>query len=387
MPPEMDARVGVAHPHSLPMRKANLLLGTATAALMMLAVPAVAAPSKADRAELQRRLDDVVAAGAAGAMVEARDERGVWRSTSGVAELGTTRHVPVDGRFRAGSVTKTFVATVVLQLVDKGRLRLDDPVHKWLPGAVPDGRITVRHLLNHTSGLPDYRQTLPLPPSPEFLANRWRTWTPAELVAGVDGLPPTVDPPGSGYSYSSTGYLLLGQLIEKVTGQSYDTEIERRFIKPLKLRGTSMPGTSSRIPGPHPHGYVLIAADGGQPRPVDYRRSNPSVMGASGEMISTTADLNRFFTELLTGRLLPAHLLAEMATPGTPVATYGLGLDWHTTACGVRVYGHDGDAMSYQAWSFATRDLNRQVTIAVTPGTRRDLDDLVESVLDEVFCG
>jgi D-alanyl-D-alanine carboxypeptidase len=109
-------------------------------------------------------------------------------------------------------------------------------------------------------------------------------------------------------------------------------------------------------------------------------------MGAGGEMISTTADLNRFFSELLAGKLLPARLLAEMSTPATPVTTYGLGLDWHDTACGVRVYGHDGDAMSYQAWSFATRDLSRQVTIAVTPGARRDLDDLVESVIDQVFC-
>jgi D-alanyl-D-alanine carboxypeptidase len=369
------------------MKKTNVLLGTATAALMVLAGQAVAAPSKMDRVELQRRLDDVVAAGAAGAMVEVRDERGVWRSASGVAELGTTRPVPVDGRFRAGSVTKAFVATVVLQLVDRGRLRLDDPVEKWLPGAVPDGRVTVRQLLNHTSGVPDYRMTLPLPPNPEFLANRWRTWTPTELVAGVDGLPPTVDPPGSAFSYSSTGYLLLGQLIEKVTGRSYDTEIERRLIKPLKLRGTSMPGISSRIPGPHPHGYVLIATNGGEPRPFDYTRSNPSVMGAGGEMISTTSDLNRFFAHLLGGHLLPGHLLAEMSAPGVPDATYGLGLDWHVTTCGVQVYGHDGDAMSYQAWAFATRDLSRQVSVAVTPGTRRDLDDLVETVLDEVFCG
>jgi D-alanyl-D-alanine carboxypeptidase len=257
----------------------------------------------------------VVAAGAAGAMVEVRDEHGVWRGTSGVAEIGTTRPVPVHGRFRVGSITKTFVATAVLQLVDKGRLRLDDPVQKWLPDAVPDARITVRQLLNHTSGLPDYRLTLPLPPNPEFLANRWRTWTPTELVARVAGRPPTVDPPGSAFSYSSTGYLLLGQIIERVTGRSYDTEIERRIIEPLALHGTSMPGTSPRIPGPLPHGYVLIAADGGPPQPVDYTRSNPSVLGAAGEMISTTGDLNRFFSELLTGHSSPVTCLRRWPPP------------------------------------------------------------------------
>ena len=149
------------------MKHAGVTLVTATTALAVAAAPAAtAAPVQPDRAGLQERLDDVVAAGAVGALAEVRDEHGVWRGTSGVAELGTTRAVPVHGRFRVGSITKTFVATVVLQLVDEGRLRLDDTVEKWLPGVVPDGdRITVRQLLNHTSGLYDYLHTLPLPPS------------------------------------------------------------------------------------------------------------------------------------------------------------------------------------------------------------------------------
>jgi D-alanyl-D-alanine carboxypeptidase len=365
-------------------------LVTATTVLAVMAVPAaaVAAPREAVNAGLQRRLDDVIAAGAVGALAEVRDEHGVWRGTSGVAELGTTRAVPADGRFRAGSITKTFLATVVLQLVDEDRLRLDDTVEAWLPGEVPEGdRITVRHLLNHTSGLYDIVRTLPLPPNPEFLDNRWRTWTPAELVARAVANPPTFEPPGSAFAYSNTNYTLLGQIVEKATGRSYGTEINRRLIRRLGLRDTSVPGTSTRIPGPHPHGYVPIEQNG-KIDLVDYTEMNPSVFGAGGEMISTTTDLNRFFAALLGGRLLPARLLDEMRTPGIEGGrAYGLGLAWQDISCGVRVYGNDGDAVAYQAWSYSTPDRHRQVTVALTPGLSRDLDDAVDAFLDKAVCG
>ncbi|WP_433721045.1 serine hydrolase domain-containing protein [Actinoplanes sp. CA-051413] len=364
-------------------------LVTVTAALAVIAAPAAVAaqPPGPDRPDLQLRLDDVVAAGAVGAFAEVRDQHRTWRSTSGVAEVGTTQPVPVNGRFRAGSITKTFLATVVLQLVDEGRLRLDDPVEAWLPGIVPDGaHITVRHLLNHTSGLFDYLRTLRLPPQPEFLDDRWRTRTAAEMVQQAVAHPVTFEPPGSAFAYSNTGYLLLGQIVQEVTGRPYGREIERRVIRPLRLRGTSVPGISPWIRGPHPHGYVPIERDG-VTRLVDYTESNPSVLNAGGEIISTTRDLNRFFAALLRGRLLPDHLLDAMKTQGVEGArTYGLGLAWRTTACGVQVYGNDGDALAYQAWSFSTPDGRRQVTVAVTPGLNRDLDRVVEAFVDHAIC-
>ncbi|MEJ3746145.1 serine hydrolase domain-containing protein [Actinomycetes bacterium KLBMP 9797] len=359
---------------------------TATTAVAVMVAPAAAAagPQEADRVGLQSQLDDVVAAGAVGALAEVRDERGVWRGTSGVAERGTTRAVPVHGRFRAGSITKTFLATVVLQLVDDGELRLDDRVDAWLPGVVPDGRVTVRHLLNHTSGLPDIRPTLPLPPNPEFLDNRWRTWTAAELVRRALANPPVFEPPGDAFSYSNTGYTLLGQIVEKVTGQSYGDEVTRRVIRPLSLRDTEMPGTSPWIRGPRPHGYVPIEGRG----LVDYTVMNPSLFGAGGELISTTRDLNEFFAALLDGRLLPGHLLDQMRTRGIEDGRkYGLGLAWRNTACGVEVYGNDGDAMAYQSWSFSTEDQSRQVTIALTPDFGGgDPDDAVDAFLDAAIC-
>lgn len=369
------------------MKRVLQVLVTTTTAVAVLAAPAGATPSEADHHPRHDGLDELVAAGAVGTLAEVRRGHRVWRGTSGVAELGTTHGVPVRGRFRAGSITKTFVATVVLQLAGTGRLRLDDPIERWLPGVIPDGdRITVRHLLAHTSGLPDILPTLALPPDPAFLANRWRTWTASELVTRALAQPPKFEPPGSAFAYSNTNYTLLGMIIERVTGRSYAREIERRIIRPLHLDHTELPGTSPWIRGPHPHGYVPIERDGGL-RLVDFTAMNPSLFGAGGELVSTARDLNRFFAALLGGRLLPVHLLDEMRTPGVEDGRYGLGLAWWDTSCGIRVYGNDGDAVAYQSWSFATPDLRRQVTVALTPDFTADLDDAVEDFLDQVFCG
>ena len=374
------------------MKRVLWTMVTATTALAVIAAPATAATGHAepDQPSLQERLDDVVAAGSVGALAVVRDGHRRWKGNSGLAELGTTRAVPIHGRFRVGSITKTFVATVVLQLVEEGRLRLDDPVERWLPGVVPDGdRITVRHLLNHTSGLYDYRLTLSLPPSQEFLDNRWRTWTAAEQIERAVANPPTFEPPGSEFDYSNTNYLLLGEIIEKATGRSYGKQIERRIIRPLHLHATELPGASPWIRGPHPHGYAPVEHGDGI-RVVDFTEMNPTLFGAGGEMISTARDLHRFFAALLRGGLLPDRLLDDMKTPGVEGGRYGLGLAWRDTPCGARVYGNDGDALAYQSWSFATEDVHQQVTVALTPdfsGDPDDTDEAVDAFLDEAFCG
>jgi D-alanyl-D-alanine carboxypeptidase len=370
----------------IPTAAALLLSAACASSAAPAADPAPASVPESAHAGLQRRLDEVRDAGAVGVLAEVHDERGDWRGTSGVAERGTDRPVSLRSRFRAGSITKTFVAVVVLQRVDEGRLRLDDPVARWLPGVVPHGkRIRIRQLLDHTSGIFDYRLTIPLPPSEEFLANRWRTWTAAEQIARAVARPPVFEPPGSAFSYSNTNYLILGEVVEAVTGRPYGREVTRRVIRPLHLHATTMPGTSVRIPGPHLHGYAPVERDSGLEL-VDFTRMNPSLFGAGGELISTARDLDRFFVALLGGRLLPPYLLAAMETPGAD-ADYGLGLAWRDTSCGVRVYGNDGDALSYQSWSFSTSDLRRRATLALTPDFRGDADDAVDAFLDEAFCG
>jgi len=174
---------------------------------------------------------------------------------------------------------------------------------------------------------------------------------------------------------------LIGEIIKKATGHTYGDEIDRRLIRPLGLQGTSLPGTSPRIRGPHPHGYVPT-----EQGLLDYTELNPSLFGASGEMISTTADLNTFFAALLGGDLLPRRLLNEMKTPGTKNGTYGLGLSWRDTTCGIRAYGNDGDALAYQAYSFSTADTRHQVTVAVTPDFRTNPDNTVDAFIDKAIC-
>ena len=374
------------------MNRVHRTVAATAAACALIASAPVATASERDvghesvQQNLQQKLDEVVGAGAVGALAEVRDGHAVWRGSSGTAERGKPREVPVRGRFRIGSVTKTFVATVVLQLAAERRLGLDDTVEQWLPDTVPDGKhITLRHLLNHTSGLYDFQDTLTMPPSPAFLDYRWRTWEPGEMVQAAVANPPTFEPPGSAYAYSNTGYLLLGQIIEQATGRSYAEQIEHRIIRPLRLHDTSLPGTYPRIRGPHPHGYLPVQ-HGENLRYVDFTEMNPTLFGAGGEIISSTKDLNRFFGALLDGRLLPGRLLDEMKTPGVEDSSYGLGLAWIDTTCGVRVYGNDGDAVAYQAWSFSTEDGSRQATVALTPERPADPEETVDELLDDAFC-
>jgi D-alanyl-D-alanine carboxypeptidase len=188
----------------------NRLLATGLAAATLLLVTPHAAQAASGRTTLQRDLDAVAAGGPTSALVEVRDGRRTARATIGSALAGAA--VPVDpgGRFRAGSVTKMIVATAVLQLVADHRLALDDRVDRLLPGLLPAGNgITVGQLLDHTSGLFDYTKTLPLSPPSAFLPLRWTTWTPAELVARATAQP-VLFPAGTGYIYSSTGYIVLG---------------------------------------------------------------------------------------------------------------------------------------------------------------------------------
>ncbi|HWH01875.1 MAG TPA: serine hydrolase domain-containing protein [Pilimelia sp.] len=330
-------------------------------------------------AEMQALLDAMVAGGGAtSAIARVTHGTATWRGTAGPARLDRPGPAPVDGRFRIGSVTKTFVATVVLQLVAERRLRLEDPVQRWLPGTVPNGRnITLRHLLNHTSGLFNYTDVLVSDPD-EFLRNRMRTWTPQQLVAMATAHPPLFEP-GARWSYSNTNYVLLGLVVERATGRPYGAEVQRRILRPLGLRDTSVPGRFPLITGPHARAYAPTA-DG----PLDVTRLNPSMAYAAGEMISSTADLNRFTSALLGGRLLPPAQLRQMTRP-VPGAGYGLGLQHVVTACGTTVYGHTGGIPNYGTFTFATADGRRQVTVSLAVWTGDPMGQLA-SLVDAAFC-
>ncbi|MHA7958061.1 serine hydrolase domain-containing protein [Streptomyces sp. L500] len=321
---------------------------------------------------------------AALASVKGRDGR-TRTYTAGVGDLATGAKVPADGQVRIGSNTKTFTAVVVLQLVAEGRIGLDAKVDTYLPGLVRgkgiDGRhITVRQLLQHTSGLPEYEGDV------DDDTIRHRYFEPRELL-DVAFRHKADFAPGEGWNYSSTNYVVAGLIVQKVTGRTLAAEIDQRVVQRLGLRHTYFPAPGDRtIREPHPKGYHRASATA----PLrDSTEIDPSVAWAAGAMISTNSDLNRFFTALLAGRLLPAAQLAEMRTTvpiGDTGAGYGLGLMSRPLSCGGVYWGHGGDINGYETRGGVTDD-GRAADITVTAiPTDAAVTKRLEGLVDTALC-
>ncbi|OKJ54986.1 peptidase [Streptomyces sp. CB02009] len=353
-----------------------------------LATPALAAdaPAASDHTATRAALQAAVDAGVPGAVAQARDGRGAWTGTAGERRG--------NDRYRVGSITKTFVATVLLQLQAEGRLDLDDPVEKWLPGVVRgnghDGRrITVRQLLNHTSGVysvtsdPGFQEKIF---GPGFLEHRYDRWTPRQLVDIAMTHAPDFAP-GTDWNYSNTNYVLAGMVIEKVTGRPYGKAVENRIIKPLKLRATSVPGTDVRMPKPSSPAYSTLSE--APDAPVhDVSRLSPTIAYAAGEMISDSNDLQTFYRALLKGRLLPRAEMKEMTTtvavsPELPGVGYGLGLMRQKLSCGKEIWGHGGGIHGSSSEAQATRDGGHSLALNFNADWTGDSG----SVLEAEFCG
>ncbi|MGW1895747.1 serine hydrolase domain-containing protein [Streptomyces sp. NPDC002004] len=345
----------------------GLVLGTIPA-LGTAGQPGTTRGADGTDAELQGMLADVVAAGAPGAIARTTDGRAVHQAAAGVADTTTAAKLRPDARFRAGSLTKTFVATVVLQLVQAKRLALDEPVGRRLPGLLADGdRITVRQLLNHTSGLFDYTDD-PSVPAGEA---RNQVFTPRELVAVAESHPASF-PPGTGWQYSNTNYIVAGLLVEAVTHHPLARELRARIIRPLGLRATSFPVRTGRISGYHAHGYIstdLVPTPDGTP--YDVTGFNPSAAWAAGALVSNAADLSRFYRALMHGALLSPHTLNDMKTtvaedPADPNGTrYGLGIERVQDPCGAD-WGHGGEILGYQVMAYWNERTGRTAVLAST---------------------
>ncbi|WP_367899783.1 serine hydrolase domain-containing protein [Bacillus pseudomycoides] len=296
-----------------------------------------------DRNSVKQVMRDTLQLGFLGILAKTSEGGKTWSYAAGIADLRTKKPMKTDFRFRIGSVTKTFTATVVLQLAGENRLNLDDSIEKWLPGVIQgngyDGnQITIRQILNHTSGIAEYLRS-----KDADMMNTKKTYTAEELVKIGLSLPPDFAP-GKGWSYSDTGYVLLGILIEKVTGNSYAEEIENRIIEPLELSNTFLPGNSSVIPGTnHARGYVQ---PDGASELKDVTYYNPSIASSAGDMISTADDLNKFFSYLLSGKLLKEQQLKQMLTTvptgSAEISGYGLGIYETKLPNGVSIWGHTG---------------------------------------------
>ncbi|MFD9040756.1 MULTISPECIES: serine hydrolase domain-containing protein [Streptomyces] len=367
-----------------------LVAATAVAAAVASAASAVAAPARTDHTATREAMDAAVKDGVPGVALQAKDGRGVWKATSGVGDIRTDRPRSAHDRYRVGSITKTFVSTVMLQLEAEGRLSLDDKVDKWLPGLVRgnghDGRaVTLRQLLNHTSGISDYTsdeefgRTYFLKDG--FLRHRYDTAPPEQLVAVAMKHKPDFAP-GTDWSYSNTNYVLAGMVIGKVTGNPYGDEVRARVIEPLGLRSTLVPGTYPKVPGPSSRAYGKLAETRTGPT-YDVTELNPSLAYAAGEMISDSGDLNRFYTALLKGRLLPPKQLAEMKTTikvdEMPGAGYGLGLMERRLSCGITVWGHGGGIHGSTSEAVTTSDGRHSLAFNFNSDWTGDTEAIVEA--------
>ena len=342
-----------------------------------------------NHAALELVVSNLVREGAPGALAVVRTRSGIRGAASGFASLRPRIAMAPGDRFQVGSITKTFVATVVLQLVAETKLRLDDSVAHWLPGLVPHGAaITVRELLDQTSGLFDYVDDKPFVRA--LIAHPARFWPPRKLVAVATSHPPLFLP-GQGWWYSNTNYILLGLIAEAAGGTTIEGQLQR-LVRPLHLSETSLPSEPG-IEGRHAHGYIGFATVPRLRRLFDATAAeSPSVPWTAGGIVSTGEDVTRFYAALLGGRLLPARLLAAMKRPvpgshylGATWPSYGFGLAEVTTSCG-RVYGHEGIATGYRTIAYARPDGSRVALVMINIDETRVPQSELELAADTAFC-
>ncbi len=228
-----------------------------------------------------------------------------WITTMGVADLQTDQPISVEDKMRIGSITKTFTGTVLLQLVDEGKISLSDKLSKYFPD-YPDGdNITIEEIGNMTSGLYNYTE------DQTFLSNMQKDllkpFTPQELIAISEKHAPDFAP-GTSMHYSNTNFIILGLIIEKLTGNPLQTEFQNRIFNPLGMKETSF-AVNSNFPDPHAHGYIYW--DSNAVSPTDVTDLDPSWGWAAGSMISTLEDIHKYAKPLATGQLISPKSQAD----------------------------------------------------------------------------
>ncbi|MCC9310291.1 beta-lactamase family protein [Kitasatospora sp. RB6PN24] len=365
---------------------AALAVGTITPAIAATtagapaAAGAVAAGSSTtvpplDPAAIRQALADRPAADVSGGFVQVTGSAGKFTGTSG-------QGINPDGRFRIGSISKVFTATVVLQLAAEGRVDLNGTVQQYLPGVLPAGfpPIEVGQLLNHTSGLPGGSVGWGNGGTDWFADHRFDSWTPQQIVAGMAGEQMSFQP-GTAQQYNGMNTFVAGMVIEKVTGHSYAQEVRRRIIQPLGLRDTSVPKADDpRLPDAAAHPYLTVQDPNGGSHQVDVTEQSPWPW-AEGGLISSAPDLSHFFDALFRGRLLPpAQQQLLFTVPDVPDhqsshcntgptagrACMSMGLE-RAELNGLVVWGKTGSRPGWTSGVFATRDLSRTVVYSVNP--------------------
>jgi len=364
---------------------ATVLAGSTAAALATSASAQGPAATHRPDPAVQQVTRAVLAAGASGYLTRIDDGRHVQTSAAGLADRATGRALRTTDQFEIGSNTKTFVSTLTLQEVARGHLSLEDRLERYLPGIVPNSRkITLRQLLQHTSGVFSYTA------DPAFFEQMEKSpqhvFTPRELIAVANRHRPDFAP-GAGWNYSNTNYVLIGMILQKVTGRSVADLVQQRIAGPLGLRHTYYADPRAHDTGPgYAHPYVAHLTG---PTPTYQDMSARPIGGwadAAGAVISTSDELARFFSALLGGKLVPPAQLAQMKTTvplpkAFPIpGGYGLGLFRKDTPCG-SVWGHGGDTLGHHTTAEVTDDGRRTAvtdtntepseTDGLVPGTQR----------------
>ena len=330
---------------------------------------ASAAPSKGEAESLKSRAQGLVGAGYPAAMAAVTDSKGESAGVAvGKGSLETGQAPLLDGEVRIGSNTKTFVAVVVMQMVQEGKVGLDEPIETYLPGLIKGegidaSRITVRQLLQHTSGLPEHTDYY-FSSNAAALENI-QHYIPARDLLDVALSKPAAFEPGTQWSYSNTNYIVLGMLIERVSQRPVGEQIDQRIIKRLGLSHTYFPGNGEKkIRGSHPQGYHI----NGEGKLEDVTEMDASLPWAAGAMVSTPSELNTFFQAVFDGRLLTQASIDEMkkgVDTGSGGMVYGLGLFGTPLSCGGTSWGHGGGIFGYETHNAVGPD-GTAVTVAVT---------------------
>jgi D-alanyl-D-alanine carboxypeptidase len=285
----------------------------------------------------------------------------IYSGAFGVTDKATATAATPQSVLRIGSITKQFTAAAILRLAERGALTLDDPIDKYVPEFDTRGEtITLRHLLTHTSGVPRdwYSPTPPYPPIASVI-------TREQSIKSLNAQPLAFTP-GSWWSYSNAGYLLLGYAIESITGRPYADFIQSELALPLGLIDTGVCGTSNL---PLPNGYAFMDAATSIPVP-SYHTSG---MFSSGALCSTASDLVRWADRLAAGHAMLPASYAAMTTPArlnnNALTTYGLGVGVHRQL-GHPAVLHDGAVLGFQSFLvyFSERDLAVAVNVNMWPG-------------------
>jgi len=320
----------------------------------------------AEIAAIEARADEVVAAGVPGValVIQAGDQ--TIRIARGVEDLATGAPMTPDHHFREGSVAKSILSSIVLQLVDEGRLRLSDTVESLLPGMVAgNSQATIEQLMRLQSGIYDHVND-PRYLEPYLGGNFEYVYTPLQLLALSNDHPP-VFAPGERFMYTNTNYTIIGLIIEKLTGMPLAQVAAQRITRPLGMTQTTMP-LDSDMPSPYAHGYLV-----GMGEPMDVTRISASSTFGHGNIVSTASDLNTFYAALVAGKVVNPARLEAMFTPDPTIDThYGMGVwVWDDFPCGAWV-GHDGSTAGYDIYSYSRRDGRRQLTVQINSLTGDD---------------